>query len=201
MDPRLHHFLHYATNLGDSGFLAVLALIVAAYLLWEGHKREAVVLFVVLVLCAALIGVLKVGFINCGHLLPSLGIRSPSGHAAMSAAIYGTLASIVAHHFGGWRRVAARTLALYLVTLIGASRFLLEYHSVTEVTLGLAVGGALAWIASAIVHTAPQGGIRLRYLGFAMLVAGVLLFVVHVPAERYVEKIAEWARTHAHLCS
>ena len=64
--------------------------------------------------CAAAIGVLKLVFGACSHRLTMLQIHSPSGHTAMSTAIYGSLALLI-----------GASLPMRAAKLIGARRYCL----------------------------------------------------------------------------
>jgi hypothetical protein len=46
--------------------------------------------------CAGSIGAIKALLIGCGYRTSVAGVASPSGHAAMSTAVYGSLVVIIA---------------------------------------------------------------------------------------------------------
>jgi len=202
MDHRTEVFLRYATGLGDSGLLVVISVVVAIYLSAMRQQRAAVILLVSVALCLVTMGLLKVVFIGCGHFLPSLEIRSPSGHAAMAMTVYGTLANIIARFYRGWRVTLAKVLALYLIAVIAVSRFLLEYHSIMEVVAGLVVGVVLVGFSAFLLRGTQAGGdLRLRYFVGLILVAMLALYGTHVPGEVFIDKIAHWAQARFHYCT
>jgi membrane-associated phospholipid phosphatase len=194
-------FLYLVTHLGDSGLLMMLSSLCALYLYASGNKRTAVVLASVLFLCMGIMTVLKIYFIGCYHRWPSLGIESPSGHAAMGAAIYGTLAAIISRHFSGWRRVLAPVLVFPLVLTIAASRVLLGMHQISEVLLGLAVGIALALLAFIVLKDSSTHVFRLRYLVLTSLLAVVLLYGTQTPAETFLRRLALFVNDTLPFCT
>lgn len=129
-------------NLTDFGDLAVtlpLAAVVLVWLLRVARWRAAAWWMAALGLCIFLTAVSKVLFFACP---PVPNLNSPSGHAAMSALVYGAIALISAAELDGWRRTAAVAAGIAFIAAIAGSRVLLSVHSALEVGVGLAIGGA-----------------------------------------------------------
>ncbi len=84
----------FVTDFADQAVILPLTLVVAIVLLAAGWWRGAIVWTGTIgaTLAAALL--LKMGFMSCGHLIPDLVMRGPSGHTAASGAVYGDLAAI-----------------------------------------------------------------------------------------------------------
>jgi membrane-associated phospholipid phosphatase len=96
-----------------------------------------------------------------GLLGPAWGpwsLRSPSGHVASAAILYGGLSVLLLR-----RRMLALALALAVAVLVAASRVALRAHTIPDViaggALGLAGVVALAWLAPPVPDRA--GGARL----------------------------------------
>ena len=189
------------TNLGDSGLLSVLSFMCALYLYATDNKRAAFVLSGALLGCIGIMGFLKIYFIGCHQQFQALNIESPSGHAAMGAAIYGTLAAIIARHFTGWRRALAPSLALPLMLAIAASRYLLEHHSLNEVLLGFSVGLLIAVTSYALLKDSPKNVFRVRYLALTSLAAVALLYGTRAPAETFIRSLALFLNDNLHFCA
>jgi undecaprenyl-diphosphatase len=84
-----------------------------------------------------------------GARLHELTYAFPSGHAAASAAVFGTASYVL------WRedmlsRGAAETFAGLGTLLVGASRVYLDAHWTTDVLGGWAVGGLVAAMSAAV---------------------------------------------------
>ena len=117
--------MHFLTAFADQAVLLPLAVSVVLGFAASGWRRGAVVL--------------KLSFIACGHLLPLSSLRSPSGHTAGAAVVYGSLLAM-------WIRFRTGTAiwtlpsALIFMSVIGVTRLALGAHSVVEVVVGGAVG-------------------------------------------------------------
>ncbi len=120
--------------------------IAAAVLIWLaiwGDRRNALVWLGALVLCGGVTAALKVYFKACP--VSGLDLDSPSGHTSMSLFVYGGVTLITAAQYRQWPRQTVLAVGALLILVIALSRAVLEYHSTTEVIVGLAIGtGALA---------------------------------------------------------
>jgi len=182
-------FSSFLTGAGDSGVLLPIALISAA-LLWLWHSGRAAWLLLRSVLLA-IVGVsfLKVYFLSCGaHWQADL--ISPSGHACLSTAVFGSLGIVAATGRGVYTRAGIGALAALLVGIIASSRVVIGVHTWTEVLVGLAVGGgALLSFAWSYARTAPPR-IDLMTFGVALLATMMLTFGIRLPAESIIRHFA-----------
>jgi undecaprenyl-diphosphatase len=137
------------TQLGSGVFLAIVAV---AFVLLFARKKQyrAAGLLAVAALGGLLILLsLKAGFARprpmiVPHLLSVTEFSFPSGHAMMSAVIYLSIASLLAHSIkSGCRKTAMIVMALLLSGVIGFSRVYLGVHYPSDVIAGWSVG--LAW--------------------------------------------------------
>ena len=139
--PDLRTFLYEATALGDIGLIAPAVFGVAAAFLFAREKRNAANFVGVFLLCLVLIALAKIVLMVVWSGGP---LRSPSGHSAISAFFYGSLALMLLASSRAWlaRALAAALGALAVVIMI--SRFEIGGHSRTEAAVGLAFGAACA---------------------------------------------------------
>jgi membrane-associated phospholipid phosphatase len=98
-----------------------------------------------IVASAAVIAVLKLLLTAAAPHHHSLtGLASPSGHAGISAIVYGGLVLLIGPSLTRIWRVLAQFAAVVLIVAIAISRLVLHDHSVAETVVGLGVGlGAL----------------------------------------------------------
>jgi membrane-associated phospholipid phosphatase len=196
----LEHILLHITNLGDSGFLGMLSLCGAAYLYTVGARRAAFFLLFSLIASAGSIALLKIGFLGCHHIIPSLNIESPSGHAALSVAIYGCLTAIMMSHFTGWRRKGALIVYLLGVLAISISRLYVGLHTGPEVLVGGALGAVIAAICFWGLHKPSPIHFKARHLALVCLAPLLFLYGVHAPSEMLIRRLVAFLKDVMPYC-
>jgi undecaprenyl-diphosphatase len=155
------------TALGSVTDLAIIVLLVAGLFAAQRRWREAGLLLAAPLSGLILVDIFKNAF---GRQRPPIAMHAvvagnasfPSGHAMLSAVVYLTLATLLAH-FADRRRLRffALTAGLLLSFVIGASRVYLGVHWPTDVMAGWALGAAwsmLWWLITWFVeHRRSRG--------------------------------------------
>lgn len=137
------------TALGSGAVLAIVVLAVTLYLLLIKKYNAAV-----LVLGATIGGTILVSVIKMiigrarPDVVPALmtetSLSFPSGHAAMSAVVYLSLAALLARmEFSYKIKIYIMSVALLLTFMIGLTRIFLGVHYPTDVLGGWTIG--IAW--------------------------------------------------------
>jgi len=160
--PRwLQHAAIDLTALGSHTVLGLLTLSVAVLLLVERRRADALWLILTTTGAMLLNHGLKVLFSRprpdlVDHLVVVVTPSFPSGHALLSAAVYLTLAALLARELAkqGLRRCLFG-LAVLLTLLIGISRVCLGVHWPSDVLGGWIIGSLWAW-ACAGVRAGPR---------------------------------------------
>lgn len=187
------------SDAGDSAVLLPLALLLIAAL-WRYHSRKAAAaLIVAMAGCAAVMVVLKLALIACGQSWDT-GVVSPSGHAGMSAIVYGAIGIIAARQAPRWQQPAIVFGSWLLVGAIALSRVVLGAHSYAEVGLGLLVGAA-----ALCLFALPYFRLRKAPLNLALLVGlsvtiVLILHGMHLPAENLIHRFAFFGRSAMGIC-
>jgi hypothetical protein len=177
------------SDAGDAGMLLPVAAVSVA-MLWILHARRAAWLLLGSVLLAALtIAALKVFFLSCGSRWQP-GLISPSGHACVSAVVYGTLGTIMAAGRPAPVRAAIAVAVALLVGAIAVSRVMLGVHSTTEVLVGLLVGVAAHMYFSVGSRRMGLPPVDPKVFGVTVMATMLLAFGVHVPAESFIRHLA-----------
>jgi membrane-associated phospholipid phosphatase len=181
----------FLTDFADLAVVLPLAMTVAAALLLAGWPRGALAWSVVVpgTLLAVLVAKLLVA--ACAGWLPLHGLRSPSGHTASAAVIYGGLLALLLPEPGrGARRpFAALVLAGVFAVLFGGTRLALHLHSRSDVLAGAALGIAGALALARLAGPRPS---RLRVaIPLAAALAVVVLFHgEHLRAEDQIDRMS-----------
>jgi undecaprenyl-diphosphatase len=141
------------TALGSTTVLTMVVAIAACFLALQRRWRSTL-----LVLAATILGSLAVTLVKAliarsrpdlvGRLMEEASHSFPSGHAANSAIVYLTLATLLFPLVRGWRmRGFVLATAMLLVGAIGISRVYLGVHWPSDVLAGWAFGScwALLW--------------------------------------------------------
>jgi len=182
----------FLTDFADLAVVAPLAVAIAITLALAGWTRGALAWALVVPATLGAVLVAKLFFAACGSFIFLHGLRSPSGHTASAAAVYGgLLAMLLPHSRPGWqgRTMVALLIAAAFAVLTGGTRLALHLHSRSDVLAGavIGVGGAVA-----LVYLAGPRPARLR-LGVplaAALAAMVLFHGAHLHAEDHIDRFA-----------
>jgi len=167
---------NFITDFGDSAVTAPLALLVSAFLFFAGHRRLAFGWVLGIGGCAVVIGVLKIVFGACGHELTGIQLISPSGHTAMSTAVYGSLTLLIVVRLPSSQRRILGVAAALAIIGIALSRVALHDHSSSEIVLGFLVGAGAVAVFHAMLSRAAAPALP---LGWLLLSGGVLVAVLH----------------------
>jgi membrane-associated phospholipid phosphatase len=141
--PDIRALLYEATAFGDVELIAPAVFGLATAFWIAREKRNAMNFAGVFVLCLVAITLAKIALMVFWRGGP---LRSPSGHSAISAFFYGSLALMLIASSRAW---IARALAVgcgALILVITVSRFMVGGHSRTEAAVGLALGTACAFV-------------------------------------------------------
>jgi membrane-associated phospholipid phosphatase len=191
----------FLTNLGDSAVTVPLAVLTCCFLDAARQVRLAFVWSFVILGCAGVIGVLKLLLTACGPGLTFAGMLSPSGHTAMSTAIYGSLSLVIAHSSPPVVRAVVYSSGILLISGIGASRLALRYHAPAEVAAGLIIGaGAVAGFRIMLAKR-PVITLRVQWLIGAAVILVTLLDEKRWPAEEALWDFAGFLQLLASMCS
>jgi membrane-associated phospholipid phosphatase len=186
----LHRLWVLVTDCGDTAVTLPLALLVLVFLVGVRERRLAFYWVLMVLACGAAIGALKLVFGACTSRFGFLEIVSPSGHTAMSTAIYGSLALLVGASVRGPGRWAAYLAAAVLIAGIAVSRVMLQIHDAPEVVVGLIVGiGAAAGFRATLRH-GPAPHLPVAWLALAGLAVAVAMHGTHWMVEPAVRHLA-----------
>ncbi len=195
--PGLWNFI---TDFGDTAVTLPLAGLTIAFLFFSGWRRAALLIALTLAGCGLAIGLAMLALQSCGQPLLHVAVTNPSGHAAISTAVYGSLAILYTAREATERRWLPWIGAGVLLGAIAFSRVVLDTHSPIEVALGLAIGLA----ALALFRRGLASGPAVPFEGFWFAItAAVLIAVMHGtrwPVEDVVRSIVHLIRNSVASC-
>ena len=156
----------HVSALGSGVVTTLIVLIATGFFVLAGHWRYAGLIVACSVGCGVVMSLLKGLFERARptvvtHIDPPGGLSFPSGHSTISAALYMTLAVLIA------RTLERRTLRVYVVcmgvlmmVLVGTSRLYLGVHYPTDVLAGWTLGLTWALICGTVVRQLGKRGVE-----------------------------------------
>jgi len=201
MRPSFYSLLTAVTDIGDSASLLAIVGAGSLYLLSRKSRRAALFLLGSFLLAVISIALAKLAFIGCRAFFHRPDIQSPSGHAALSAAVFWAYAILMRSHLAPNRRFLPLLLLSLLIVAIAISRVALHDHSAAEVWLGLFAGSVSLFIAYFFIL---KGKAIAPFDAYVLALWGVAAaFVTHgmrFPAEHLIHLLAFHLRSHAAFC-
>lgn len=180
----------FLTDFGDSAITVPVSLLTFVFLIIIDRRRLAIGWGIAILGCASAIGALKILFAPCGQRLAFAALTSPSGHAAMTTVVYGSLTMLLGSSLPRPFRMTLDVAAAFFIAAVAVSQLVLDAHDVAEVIVGLAVGlAALAAFRRILLAQHPV----VLPVGWLAGAAAVVIAVFHGtrwPTERVVHAIA-----------
>lgn len=191
----LSELLYTVTNFGDANLIAPPVCGAIAALWTLGERRNARTLAIAFALCLAATVLSKILFMFVYSGGP---LRSPSGHTALAAFVYGSLAVVA------WKRESPVALRYIIAALCAAivlgvaiSRFKIGGHSRTETAFGLVYGVlAVAFLARRFAwRPLPQTSVALSTIaGVVVTLAAYFVLSSGYFDEEAISDFADWLK-------
>jgi undecaprenyl-diphosphatase len=162
--PWVREMARDITSLGSVAVLGIVSFVVVAYLLLARSRAEALLVLVAVLGGVTINSLLKIQFARPRPdlFVPAAKVFTasfPSGHAALSAITYMTLAALLARTTVNPRlRYYFVAVAVAITFMIGVSRVYLGVHYPTDVLAGWCIGSAWALICWAIMTRLQHKG-------------------------------------------
>lgn len=167
--------------LGDLGVALPVAGVLLCWFLVHGRWRAGLWWATAVLGCVIFTFLAKLGFHSGRLSIPDLALDNPSGHSAMSAVVYGSIAWVVSRELQGSTGRVLLVSGWLGVASIGAALCVLGAHTLAEVIVGLALGGAWAGVFVLFGYrpVAPVTGQPLRLM-LAIAIAVITLQGLHI---------------------
>jgi len=186
----------FITDFGDASVTLPIATFVLIYLLWNKRWQVAFAWGLAVTGCGVSLVLIKLALRSCAQNWANSQFVSASGHAAMSATIYGGFILL----FGAARRPSLVALVFAMVAAIALSRVILGVHRPLEVVAGLAIGTAAILLLDQARGSDRRPSPMLFPFGGVLAVA-VLMHGDHWPIEDYLVQLAGLIRHAVPACS
>lgn len=194
----LRSLLISITDIGDSAVLGTIVLAISAYLLAKGARKEAVVVLLSFLVASLMVSLVKILLMGCGSSLRHWGLRSPSGHTALSLSVFGMLALLLSGRLKGKKRMLPFLLLIPMALLIAYTRVALGFHSAAEVCAGLIIGGMMLLPIRASFKNVEATESSPVVIIIITLFVAIMLHGVRLPAENIIALIASHFKNLAH---
>lgn len=172
------------TMMGDTLVMLALALAMLVWLVWHKAYRAAWAAGIVIAAAKVFELLLKAGLQRARPTeLNYAGadvFSFPSGHATMSAVIFGILAVLVSHSMGRWGRALIYAICAIVVVMIAYSRVYLGAHWFSDVLAGLLFGTVMMAAFGVAIEAIPPRRIKPVGLFATSLGVFVLAGALHV---------------------
>jgi undecaprenyl-diphosphatase len=169
--PYVYQANVFISLLGDQVLLALVVVAGSLWLLWKDCSKAAFHWIAVFACTGILTFLLKVSARIARPFEFYGGYSFPSAHTAMSLAVYGFLALLIARELPPKRRWIPYSVAGLLVTAIAFSRLYLGVHWLSDILGGACLG--LAWVALIGIaydrHPAPRLPVK-RFLAVTVVI-------------------------------
>jgi membrane-associated phospholipid phosphatase len=186
------------TNCRDLALLLPRAAILA-FVLWHFDSRAATAAWLqALAFCLVATFLLKLGFLTCCRAW-SVNFVSASGHASMSALVYGGIAIVIARQSTRWR-VPIVLVGVTLIVTIALTRTILQAHTRAGVAIGLGVVLVSLSVFAWRYFQLPNRKIDLPWVGVGTACIFPLLYGIHLPVESFLYKLSHSVRPHTFIC-
>ena len=158
---RLQYVVRDITALGSSTLLTLITLFVVIYLWLRKEKASIFYVLSAAIGGGVLVQILKVMFARprpelVSHLASEITMSFPSGHSAMSAVVYLSLAVLLSRIEKSRKtRLFFISSAIIISFLVGLSRLYLGVHYPTDVLAGWMIGlfwALLCWFTASIIE-------------------------------------------------
>jgi membrane-associated phospholipid phosphatase len=183
--------MKFFTDFADQAVVLPLAVTICLALAAAGWRRGAVAWAVVVPATLLAVALSKLMVVTCGQFLPLHGLKSPSGHTASAAVVYGGLLALLLPEpaRGARRPFAALLLAAIFAVLFGGSRLALHAHTRSDVVAGACLGIAGALALARLAGPRPAG-LRVAIPAAAACAVVLLLHGTHLHAEEQIDRMA-----------
>lgn len=158
---RIQYIVRDITALGSSTLLIIITLFVVLYLALQKASRSIIYVLFAAIGGGVLVQILKHLFARqrpdiVSHLVSEISMSFPSGHSAMSAVVYLSLAVLISRIEKSYgTRIFLISAALIITLLVGLSRIYLGAHYPTDVLAGWMIGlfwALLCWFIASIIE-------------------------------------------------
>lgn len=195
LGPHVEEFLYTVTKLGEAGLIAPPVFGAIAALWVVGERRNAGALALAFALCLAATVLSKILFMFVYRGGP---LRSPSGHTALAAFVYGSLAVLAykRERLGALRHVTA-ALCAAIVLAVAVSRYEIGGHSRTETAFGLIYGIAAVLFLERRFAWRPRARTSMALsaaAGFVVMLAAYFVLASGYFDEEAISDFADWLR-------
>lgn len=193
--------MHFLTDFADQAVMLPVALAVCLALALGGWRRGAWAWALAVLGTLLAVVLAKFVVVAAEGLLPLHGLKSPSGHVASAAVVYGGLVALLLPEpaRGARRPFAALLLAAAFATVFAGTRLALHVHTRSDVLAGACLGMAGAVALARLAGPRPSRLARAAPV-LAALAMALLFHGRHLRAEDQIDRLARTVLSWNQCC-
>lgn len=183
--------MHFLTDFADQAVMLPVSLAVSLALALGGWRRGAVAWALAVLGTLLAVALTKLVVVATSGIVPLHGLKSPSGHVASAAVVYGGLVALLLPEpaRGARHPFVALLLAAMFATVFASTRLALHVHTRSDV-----LAGALLGMAGALALARLAGPRPSRLTRAAPVLAAVAMALLfhgrHLHAEEQIDRFA-----------
>lgn len=186
----------HITSVADTVVTLPAAATIAIWLLAGRAWRMAFGWSLLFIGGLAIVAVTKIAFIGWGIGISAIDFMGMSGHAMRATAVFPVILYLILQRFSPAVRASGVLCGLLFGVLIGVSRVVLDFHSVSEVVAGCAAGGIVSLGFIRMSRGLPRPHLNRRLIALGLFALLPTSYASPAPTNQWMHAVALFLSGH-----